>query len=98
MAPKHTSTVKTAFDTTKPVTIHNAKTHLSRLVAAAEAGEEVVIARGAKPVVRLVPMTAVAPPKSPRKRVFGAFKGLITIDDRFFEPLPDDELARWEGK
>ena len=92
MGPKHTPTVKRSFDATKPVTIHDAKTHLSRLVAAAEAGEEVIIARGAKPVVRLVPVTP------PRKRVFGAFKGLISIDDRFFEPLPDDELALWEGK
>ncbi len=74
------------------VTIHHAKTHLSRLIAAAEAGEEVVIARGKQPVVRLAPVDAVKP-----KRRFGAYKGQFTIDERFFEPLPEEELAAWEG-
>jgi len=56
-------------------------------------GEEVVIARGDKPVVRLTP---IAPAK--KKRVFGAFKGQFELTDAFFEPLPDDELARWNGE
>jgi len=69
--------------------VHDAKTNLSRLIADALAGGEVVIARGKVPVVRLVPV-------SPRgKRQFGALKGRIAVDARFDEPLPDDELAGW---
>lgn len=69
--------------------VHEAKTNLSRLIADALAGGEVVIARGNVPAVRLVPV-------NPRgKRRFGALKGKITIDTRFDEPLPDDELEGW---
>ena len=78
----------------KPVTIHAAKTNLSKLIKRACAGEEVIIARGREPVVKLVPVEAVKP-KAKRKP--GSMKGLIKIDDRFFEPLPEDELRRWEG-
>lgn len=70
--------------------VHDAKTNLSRLIADALAGGEVVIARGNVPAVRLVPV-------NPRgKRRFGALKGKITIDTRFDEPLPDDELEGWD--
>jgi prevent-host-death family protein len=75
------------------VTIHQAKTNLSKLIAEVEAGGEVVIARGKTPVVKLSP----ADPPRP-KRVFGSMKGQISIDERFFEPLPDDELALWNGE
>ena len=75
----------------KRVTIHAAKTHLSRLIEAACAGEEVVIARGKTPVVRLVPIS-VQPPE----RKFGAMRGRATVTPAFFEPLPDEELAAWE--
>jgi prevent-host-death family protein len=75
------------------VKVHQAKTQLSKLIAAALAGEEVVIARGATPVVRLTP---VAPAK--KKRVAGRLKGKIAFDDAFFDPLPDDELALWNGE
>jgi prevent-host-death family protein len=69
--------------------VHDAKTNLSRLIADALAGGEVVIARGNVPAVRLVPV-------NPRgKRHFGALKGKITVDTRFDEPLPDDELEGW---
>jgi len=69
--------------------VHDAKTNLSRLIADALAGEEVVIARGSVPAVRLVPV-------SPRgKRRFGALKGKIAVDTRFEEPLPQDELGGW---
>lgn len=69
--------------------VHDAKTNLSRLIADALAGGEVVIARGNVPAVRLVPV-------NPRgKRRFGALKGKITVDTRFDEPLPDDELEGW---
>lgn len=72
------------------VKMHEAKTHLSSLVARAVAGEEIVIARGDKPMVKLVAVEPV------RKRVFGSMKGQFAIDDRFFEPLPEEELAAWE--
>jgi prevent-host-death family protein len=72
-----------------PISIHVAKTHLSRLIARVEAGEEIVIARGRKPVAKLVP---VAPGP---KRVFGALKGKISIGSEFFEPLPPEELDTW---
>jgi antitoxin (DNA-binding transcriptional repressor) of toxin-antitoxin stability system len=69
--------------------VHDAKTNLSRLIADALAGGEVVIARGNVPVVRLVPLV-------PRgKRRFGALKGKISIDGRFADPLPEEELGGW---
>jgi len=71
------------------VTIHAAKTNLSRLVARAEAGEEIVIARGQKPVAKLVPIA----PKP--KRLPGALRGKIAIGSEFFEPLPPEELDEW---
>lgn len=76
----------------KPISVHEAKTHLSRLIERAEAGEDVVIARGKTPVVRLVP---VAAPRVERR--FGAMKGKAKVSPAFFEPLPDDELAAWES-
>jgi prevent-host-death family protein len=72
-------------------TIHAAKTQLSRLVERAEAGEEVVIARGKTPVVRLTPVNATPP-----RRRFGAMRGHATVTRAFFERLPPDELDRWE--
>ena len=73
------------------VNVHQAKTQLSRLLAQVERGEEVVIARNGEPVARLVSLRPAA------KRQFGALRGRIRIDDRFFEPLPEEELAAWEG-
>ncbi len=73
------------------VTVHEAKTNLSKLIADALAGNEVVIARGNTPAVRLVPVVPVG------KRRFGALKDKITIDARFDEPLPDSELQAWTG-
>ncbi|MGX5735403.1 type II toxin-antitoxin system Phd/YefM family antitoxin [Bosea thiooxidans] len=69
--------------------VHDAKTNLSKLIADALEGEDVVIARGSVPVVRLVPV-------APRgKRCFGTLKGKIAIDARFDEPLPESELGGW---
>jgi prevent-host-death family protein len=76
------------------VTVHEAKTHLSRLIARVEAGEEIVIARRDKPAVKLV--LADEAPKRPRRQ-FGLLRGKITIDDSFFDPLPEEELLAWEG-
>ncbi len=67
-----------------PVNIHEAKTHLSRLIARVEAGEEIVISRAGKPVAKLV---AADPP--PRWRGYGSMRGQFTIPDDFDE-LPDD--------
>ena len=72
--------------------VHQAKTNLSKLIAEAEAGGEVVIARGGTPVVKLV---AVA--EKPVRR-FGRLKGVVKWDDRFNDPLPGDELALWNGE
>ncbi len=71
------------------VTIHSAKTHLSRLIKQACAGEDVVISRGNQPLVRLVPI------RPQGQRVFGAMQGMATVDDAFFVPFPDDELEGW---
>ncbi|HEY1750224.1 MAG TPA: type II toxin-antitoxin system prevent-host-death family antitoxin [Caulobacteraceae bacterium] len=85
------------------VKMHQAKTQLSKLVAAALAGEEVVIARGSEPLVKLTPVAQPEPSdRKPRvsgqlKREFGALKGEIAFDDSFFDPLPEEELALWEG-
>ena len=75
------------------VTIHAAKTNLSKLIEQALRGEEVVIARGDTPVVRLVP---VDPPPRPQRRA-GTLEGKLHVPESFFDPLPDEELARWEG-
>lgn len=72
------------------VTVHQAKTTLSKLIQKALAGEEVIIARGEIPVVRLIPVEAAAP-----ARVFGALKGQLSVPASFFEPLPADELRAW---
>ncbi|MDE0164821.1 MAG: type II toxin-antitoxin system prevent-host-death family antitoxin [Bryobacterales bacterium] len=73
------------------VNVHQAKTHLSRLLAQVESGEEVVIARNGKPVARIVRV------EKQGKRQFGSMKGRIKLDDSFFDPLPEEELAAWEG-
>jgi prevent-host-death family protein len=72
--------------------VHEAKTHLSRLLAEVEAGASVVITRRGKPIAKLEGLR----PK--RDRVPGSLKGLISIDERFFEPLPEEELRAWEGQ
>lgn len=74
------------------VTIHTAKTTLSKLIERAHEGEEIVIARGDMPVARLVPIVDVAPRRSP-----GTLRGIVHILETFFEPLPQDELEAWEG-
>jgi prevent-host-death family protein len=68
------------------VNMHDAKTRLSELVAAAEGGEDVVIARGGRPAVRLV---AIAVQHRPVR--LGALAGQIEMGDDFDEPLPDFE-------
>ena len=67
----------------KTVNMHEAKTHLSRLVEAAAAGEEIIIAKSGKPVARLVPLDLPSEPRSA-----GALKGRVRIGDDFDAPLP----------
>lgn len=74
----------------KPVTVHEAKTQLSRLIERAERGERVVIARGKVPVAVLVAIETRV------ERRFGAMKGKAHVTDAFFEPLPEAELSAWE--
>lgn len=73
------------------VTVHQAKTNLSRLIKKVAEGEEVIIARGPKPVARLV---AIGDVKGKRKP--GSLKGQLRVGPEFFEPLPARELSRWE--
>ncbi|NJL29753.1 MAG: type II toxin-antitoxin system Phd/YefM family antitoxin [Thermoanaerobaculia bacterium] len=70
------------------VNIHEAKTHLSRLLGLVATGEEVVIAKAGKPVARLVAVTEPKP-----RRVLGQDAGLFEVPDDFDAPLPDDVLA-----
>lgn len=72
------------------VTIHAAKANLSKLIERACAGEEIIIARGSHPVVKLVPIESVVPKREP-----GTLEGQFAVPPSFFEPLPDDESAAW---
>lgn len=75
------------------VNVHQAKTHLSRLLAQVEAGQEVTIARNGKPIARLVPY------KSRGVRQFGSMKGnkaWEALGELVLQPLPEEELASWE--
>ncbi len=74
------------------VNVHEAKTNLSRLLAQVEAGEDVVIARNGKPVARLVGVQKRGRPQP------DVLKGKVNIPDSFFDPLPEEELALWEGR
>lgn len=76
----------------RSVTVHEAKTHLSRLLEHVEKGEEIVIARGRKPVARLVPVS-----RAEGGRRFGTLRGQIEVGPAFFDALPDDELEHWGG-
>ena len=74
----------------KTVNVHEAKTHLSKLLERVEAGDEVIIARAGRPIARLVPF---APPG---KRALGLDSGRGSIAPDFDAPLPDDLLADFE--
>ena len=71
----------------RTVNVQEAKTHLSALLARVEAGERVILSRHGKPIAQLVPLDPL-----PRRRL-GFLEG--SVDDAFFEPLPDEELDRW---
>lgn len=73
------------------VNIHEAKTHLSKLLRRVAAGEEVVIARAGKPVARLIPV------ETRPRRVFGMDRGRFEVPDDFNAPLPEDVLRDFES-
>lgn len=75
------------------VNIYEAKTRLSQLVDKAASGEDVVVSRNGKPLVRI---TALARPK--RATRFGVLKGKVKIAPDFDAPLPSDALAAFEGR
>jgi len=81
------------MDTRKTVVnVHEAKTHLSRLLERAHRGETIVLAKAGKPYAKLVPLET----REPRKP--GLLKGKFKLTEAFFEPLPEHELRRWEGR
>ncbi|HEX5419491.1 MAG TPA: type II toxin-antitoxin system prevent-host-death family antitoxin [Gammaproteobacteria bacterium] len=77
----------------KVVNIHEAKTHLSRLVDEAATGKEIIIAKAGKPMARLAPINATV-----KKKKLGLLKGKIKIIGDFNAPLPDEVLAIFEGR
>ena len=77
------------------ITTHEAKTHLSRYLAAVESGEEFIIARGSKPVARLVPF--IAEPRPDRPKVGEMIDAPFHIPDSAFAPLTEKELEKEWG-
>lgn len=75
------------------VNIHEAKTHLSRLLEQVAGGEEVVIAKAGKAIARLVPLAA-----APKKRQLGLLKGKLNVPDDFDAPLSAEELSLFEER
>ena len=71
--------------------VQEAKTHLSRLLARVEAGEEIVISRYGEPVARLVPVR-----HAPARRTGGAWRGALTVADDFDDELPEGWLEPLE--
>jgi prevent-host-death family protein len=74
------------------VNVHEAKTHLSRLLERVAAGEEILISKAGKPMAKLTPLS-----KPQVNRVPGLDKGVIKIPDDFDAPLPDDLLQLFES-
>jgi len=71
-------------------TVHEAKTHFSRLLKEAEAGQEVIVMRGSKPVAKVVPINEAPAHK---RKLAGLYRGRVTFDDKALDPLTDAELA-----
>jgi prevent-host-death family protein len=72
-------------------TVHQAKTHFSRLLKEAEAGQEVIVMRGSKPVAKIVPIQQPDPGRLPF-RLIGGFQGQISWSEDAFDPMTDQEL------
>lgn len=73
-------------------TVHQAKTHFSRLLKEAEAGQEVIVMRGTKPVAKLVPIVESQPEPETPFRLAGAYRGKISWTEDAFDPMTDQEL------
>ena len=71
-------------------TIHEAKTNLSKLIESACQGEEIIISKGKKPVVKIIPIA-----EAPKKRVPGGLEGKISWAEDAFAPLTEEELREW---
>ena len=83
---------------TATVNVHEAKTHFSKLLERAHAGEEIILAKAGKPYARLVPI-ATEPRQERKPGGLRLKEEFSTIPDSvWFDPLPDDELDAWEGK
>ncbi len=76
----------------RTINIHEAKTHLSRLVEDAAEGEEIILAKAGRPVARLVPLA------TGRRLRIGLLKGKLVVPDDFDAPLPDAVLGSFEGE
>jgi len=72
------------------VGVHEAKTHLSRLLRRVATGEEIVITSGGRPAAKLVPV-------EPGQRIFGSEAGILHVPDDFDEPLPQELLDEFYG-
>jgi len=73
------------------INVHEAKTHLSKLLDRVAAGEEIIIAKANRPMARLLPLE----PETSRRRL-GTGKGEIWMSEDFDEPLSEEDLAGWE--
>ena len=73
--------------------IHEAKAHLSRYLAQVEAGATVVLCRRNKPIAEIRPIA----PKRRERRPFGLYRDVFIVPPSFFEPLPEEILAAFEG-
>ncbi len=76
----------------KTINIHETKTHLSRLAEEVAGGEEIIVAKTGRPMMKLVPIA-----KSPKRRKLGMLKGKMRIAKDFDAPLPDELTAALEG-
>ena len=77
----------------KIVNLHEAKTHLSRLIESVIAGEEVIIAKAGKPLVKLIPYQETKQPRKP-----GGWEGKVRMSDDFDDELPDNILTGFLGE
>ena len=75
------------------VSVHEAKTHFSRLLREVAEGREIEVTNRNRVVARIVP-----PAAAKKRPLLGALKGQVAFDDSFFDPLPADELGRWNGE
>lgn len=72
-------------------TVHQAKTQFSKLLREAEAGKEVIVTRGAKPVAKIVPIAD----SEKQRRTLGGFEHLGPVDDGVFDPLTDEQMVEY---